>query len=272
MQLKTIGESLHALADIQDVLNNSYKNAKTLNTSLINSLKQYSTEAIKTALAQSTLSTSQIQAILSSKGLEGNALKTAIEEVKQLSTSQDKATFTANNFSLAMKGLSLKIKDVTASIKNLILYNPITKITAAIAVIYLLNHAIQSTTKTLEVQKEELKKSQDSITGYNNQLSSLQSDLQTVNDKINEINSNPITIVDQKTLSTLREERNELIQQIDLIKTLNEAAKNTAENQAVAILANTSKITGLTRVINSLKEWDILGALVDTHFRNIPYY
>ena len=163
MQLKTIGESLHALADIQDILTNSYKNTKTLNNSLINNLKQYSTEAIKTALAQSKkLTTSQIQAILSSKGLEGNTLKTAIEEIEQLSTSQDKATFTANNFSLAMKGLSLKIKDATASIKNLILYNPITKITAAIAVIYLLNRAIQSTTKTLETQKEELKKSQDS--------------------------------------------------------------------------------------------------------------
>ena len=57
-----------------------------------------------------------------------------------------------------MKCLNLKIKDVTASIKNLILYNPITKISTAIAVIYLLNHAIQSTTKTLEVQKKNLKK------------------------------------------------------------------------------------------------------------------
>ncbi len=272
MQLKTVGESFSAIQTINDILqqmsslsNNPTKPDIILDT-LSEALNKYSTEAIKTALAQSKkLTTSQIQAILSSKGLEGNALKTAIEEVEQLSTSQDKTTFTANNFSLAMKGLSLKIKDVTASIKNLILYNPITKIATAIAVIYLLNRAIQSTTKTLETQKEELKKSQDSITGYNNQLSSLQSDLQTVNDKINEISSNPITIVDQKTLSTLREERNELIQQINLIKALNEAAKNTAENQAVAILANTSKITGLTRVINSLKEGDILGALVDTH-------
>ena len=98
MQLKTIGESLHALADIQDILTNSYKNTKTLNNSLINNLKQYSTEAIKTALAQSKkLTTSQIQAILSSKGLEGNTLKTAIEEIEQLSTSQDKATFTAKD-------------------------------------------------------------------------------------------------------------------------------------------------------------------------------
>lgn len=224
MQLKTVGESFSAIQTINDILQqissleNNPINSPSILDELSPALNQYSTEAIKAALAQLKLTTSQIQAILSSKGLEGNALKTAIEEIEQLSTSQDKATFTTNNFSLAMKGLSLKIKDLTASIKNLILYNPITKITTAIAVIYLLNRAIQSTTKTLETQKEELKKSQDSITGYNNQLSSLQSDLQTVNDKINEISSNPITIVDQKTLSTLREERNELIQQINLIK------------------------------------------------------
>ena len=86
MQLKTVGESFSAIQTINDILqqmsslsNNPTKPDIILDT-LSEALNKYSTEAIKTALAQSKkLTTSQIQAILSSKGLEGNALKTAIE-------------------------------------------------------------------------------------------------------------------------------------------------------------------------------------------------
>lgn len=271
MQLKTVGESLSALNDIQNILNNTSITAEANTSALINNLKKYSIEAVKATISQTKLTKSQIEAILSSKGLKGEILETTTAQLvnatstDNLSASQTKATLSTNNFGLAMKGLGANIKNAGTALKTFILTNPIAWISAAIGIVFSLNKAIQSTVDTLEKQKKALEEVQNTVNDYKNQLSSLDSELQNVNSKINEIGENPVNIVDQKTLSALKQERSELEQQIELVKILNAEAKDIAENTTMQILANTSKITGLTKALNLIKNGDFGGALKATN-------
>ena len=54
MQLKTVGESLTALNKISGILNNTSLVGLEQNIALINSLKSYSVETVKAAIAQGT--------------------------------------------------------------------------------------------------------------------------------------------------------------------------------------------------------------------------
>ena len=75
------------------------------------STASYSLEAVKMAIAETTLNEKQIERILSSKGLTGETLKTttaeltAITTTNKLSASQEVATGTTSKFGFAMKGL-----------------------------------------------------------------------------------------------------------------------------------------------------------------------
>ncbi|MBP3505090.1 MAG: hypothetical protein J6K43_01620 [Lachnospiraceae bacterium] len=53
---------------------------------LKNVTASYSTEAVKMAIAQSTLNKTQIEAILSAKGLTGETLKTTTAELAQVTS------------------------------------------------------------------------------------------------------------------------------------------------------------------------------------------
>lgn len=277
MQLKTVGESLDVNKTINDILrqisylNNGFANSAIKAHKLSEGLKNYSTEAVKIALSQSKLNKTIIQAILSSKGLKGELLETTTAQLvngtstDKLSASQTKATLSTNSFGLAIKGLGENIKNTGTALKTFILTNPIAWISAAIGTVYLLNKAIQSTVETLEEQKKTLEEVQSTVNDYKNQLSSLENELQNINNKISEIGENPVNIVDQKTLSILKQERSELEQQIELVKILNAEAKDIAENTTMQILANTSKITGLTKTLDLVKNGDIFGALKSTN-------
>ncbi len=88
MQLKIKGESLSALDKIGDVFNRNTNldlkdktDSDLFNGELVNGLKGYSTEATQAAIAQSKLSEEQIKAILHSKGLRGEVLKTTAAEL-----------------------------------------------------------------------------------------------------------------------------------------------------------------------------------------------
>ena len=113
--------------------------------------------------------------------------------------------------------------------------------------------------ESLEEQKAKLEDSKNSMSDYKSQISDLENKLSENGKKIEELNSNPLDIVNQNTLSTLREENKQLNEQLELVKTLNEEAKDIAENTTVQILENTAKITGLTETLNKLQSGDIFG-------------
>lgn len=74
----------------------------------------YSTEVLKLATSQVTLSTAQATAIFEAKGLTGAELEQAVATAT-LSASQKGATASTGTLSTAFKGLGAKIKATTAS-------------------------------------------------------------------------------------------------------------------------------------------------------------
>ena len=116
MQLKTVGETLNAVNDIENVLSKMEnfsgmgKKAETLRE-LSEATASYSTEVVKAAIKQSTLNEEQIKAILTKKGLKGEILETITAELAEItatngmSVAQKKATVSTLGLSDAFKGL-----------------------------------------------------------------------------------------------------------------------------------------------------------------------
>ena len=124
MQLKIVGESLNVTNTINDIikssldLNGAFSANEVLSKNLAVATKGYSLEAVKMAIAESTLNEEQIRSILIKQGLQGEILETTTAELAQvtstnaLSASQEAAAATTMGFGNAMKGLGVSIKNL----------------------------------------------------------------------------------------------------------------------------------------------------------------
>lgn len=120
---------------------------------------------------------------------------------------------------------------------------------------------VDDLTESFEEQKEKLDEAKNSILDYESQISELESKLSENEQKIRDINANPLSIVDKNTLSTLEKENTQLKQQLDLVKSLNESAKELASDITVQILNNTAETIGLTKSLDAFGEGDLIGGL-----------
>lgn len=240
MQLKTIGESLNALNTIKGILSDTTLIEKEQNELLANSLKGYSIEAIKATLIQQELTKEQIEAILTSKGYQGELLKTTADEwaniasTNALSASQKAATGTTIGFSNAMKGLG-------ASIKGLAAAHPILSgITAALIGMFLAYKGIDLTqkwadgTSAIKDYNKELEKSEQIIEDNKSTLSEYQSEIDSNNSKIKELqelyDNDTITDAQKAELENLKYQNALLDQKIEKLE---QANKEELKNQAI---------------------------------------
>lgn len=179
----------------------------------------YSTEALKLAIAQTTLDKTQIKAILTAKGLKGEILETTTAELAQatatntLSASETTATAATGGLSAAFKGLG-------ASIKSFVLANPALVIgaiaTAAVAggvAIYNKLHP------SLEQATEDLKEQKQAFEEVSKEVSDLSDELETTNAKIDELQSKgSLSLVENEELNKLKETTAELETQLAIKK------------------------------------------------------
>lgn len=186
MQLKTVGESVNVANTINEVIkvnqqlgDGLFDNA-TLAYKLSEATSQYSTEAVKAAIKQSTLNEEQIRAILTKKGLKGEILETTTAELAEItatngmSVAQKKATVSTLGLSDAFKGLWTFMKA-----------NPILLVAAGFAAVmagvnaynkYQEELAEKTRTATTEVQNAT-----DSIEEYASQYEELYTELTDAN-------------------------------------------------------------------------------------------
>ncbi len=180
MQFKTIGESLDVINDINKTLDYSSLTKGMSDAGLIYNLKDatasYSTEAVKMALAQTTLDEKIIECILSSKGLTGETLKMTTAEIAAktatngMAASQTGATGTTVGLTSAVKGLWTTLKA-----------NPLLLVTAAVTAavtawnIYK-NHIEEVRQKTQEAA-DTFKDSSASVSDYTKRYEELQTAL-----------------------------------------------------------------------------------------------
>ena len=189
MQLKTIGESLSAIKDIQNVLNNTSLTGKKQNIELAKSLSIYSTEAIKTAVVQENLNKEQIEAILVAKGYQGELLKTTTDEwanaasTAAMATSQSGATASTLGLGNAFKGLGVTLKSA--------IMNPLTWITTGMVALTTIVHQTNQAIKEVRDRAGELGDSfnnaKSDIEGYKEQIDDLYKTINDSNSSVEEV-------------------------------------------------------------------------------------
>ena len=212
-QLKSAGESLAAFNIIQNTMGNTSNPARQF-ALLQGSLKGYSAESVKAAIAQTQLTESQIKTVLASKGLEGEVLKTTSAELAQTTTtkaltvSQEAAATSTTKFKFAMKGLGKAIKA-----------HPVLLTAAAVGTLIF---AIDKFTTSEKEAQEAMEESSSELDSQISKLEELEDELKTCTDRINELqkkaNAGTISIVEQDELDKLKEENFELERNIELQK------------------------------------------------------
>lgn len=239
MQLKTIGESLTVLNTIQNILGNTSLGVAEKNALLVNSLKGYSVEAIKATLTQQELTRKQIEAILASKGYQGELLKTTADEwaniasTNTLAASQKKASSSTVEFGNAMKGLGVQLKAVSAAAPLLAAAMEF----AAIYGVYKLTDAFKDWadgTTAVEKYRKAFEQSEKTVEDNKSLLSEYQSELNSNKDKLKELqrlyDNKTITDAQKAELENLKYQNALLDEKLEKIQKISdEESKNQAK-------------------------------------------
>ena len=223
MQLKTLGESLVITKTINEVLTstahigNTYMDNAVRANALAVALKGYSTEAIKAAIAQSSLNAEQIRAILIEKGLTGQLLETTTAELAQATTTNALAV-SEGVATTATVGLGNAFKGLGASMKTFALSHPVLLAIAAVGVtVYGVVKAYDALTVSVEEANEAM---QDAVGEYDSAKSSLESvntELEEQNKKLDELLAkDKLTYAEKGQLEELQAITKELILQQDI--------------------------------------------------------
>ena len=187
---------------------------------LKNVTASYSTEAVKMAIAQSTLNKTQIEAILSAKGLTGETLETTTAELAQITTtnalsaSQAGATASTSSLGLAVKGLGAKVKELSATIWSFLSTNPVGWIVAIIGAIIAATAAIATINKKIEEHRQKIieasETARESIKSAKSELDNLESSAKKAVDTYGKL-IDGIDTLNGKNISLSDEEYNEFI-------------------------------------------------------------
>lgn len=183
-QLKSLAKTADALNQITSISCNTTSIYSEGKKALIAIGRTYDIETLKSAIAQSTLNKTQIEAILIANGLQGELLETTTAELAQitstntLSASQVGATTSTLGLGTAFKGLGIAIKNSVKSMLTWIRTTPagaLTAIATAIgSVLTVVNHLEQAEKRESDNAVELYEKSQDKINSNKEEAKSLE--------------------------------------------------------------------------------------------------
>ena len=222
MQLKTLGESLTVVKTIDNVvkscsyLRGSFNENAIISQKLAIALNGYSTEAIKAAIAQSTLNETQIRAILVEKGFKGQLLETTTAELAQATTANVLAA-SEKAATASTLGLGNAFKGLGASIKAFALSNPVLTAIVAIGV------AIWGAVKALDNTADSLEDVESRIQNNKTALSDYTSKIEELTKKLEELNQTDVKYLSDDERKELKTEADYINSQIELYNQLAEA-------------------------------------------------
>ena len=188
------------------------------------------------ALAQSQLNATQIRAVLASKGLQGELLKTTTDEIANaasthaMTASHITATTVITNLKNALKGFGVELKALAVA-------HPILTAIAIIGTTFAgISKIIDLCTTSLEEQKETFENAQNEYDEACNTLDELKQKLETTTSSIDELqkkaNNGTITLVEDAELEKLKQTNEELKLQIQNQEIVKKEKANQASNEA----------------------------------------
>lgn len=227
-----LGEAVQTLRNVQ---NAGALSAETI-TRLGELTKGLTDEQVKLVLSTRQLSTAQMTQILTAGGLT-EAEAAAKLQTLGLATAEGTATAATFTLSGAMTGLGTVIKAAFAS-------NPIGMIMLAVGAAYELVKGIMAiydaVTVTAEEATEAMEESVSEFEGASNKVESLNNELQTTQDRIDELEAkDSLTFIEESELQKLRESVELMQIQADLAeKERKSKAKDAADDTVVAYQKN----------------------------------
>lgn len=245
MQLKTIGESLNEANAIKEVLSkyssniSEGKNQYLIIQELKKATKDYTTEATKRAIIETTLNEKQINQILSSKGLKGEILETTTAELANI-TATNSLTVAESGMTTVTVSLKNAFKGLWATIGGFVVAHPILAITAGIGA------GIAAFIKISDVIITTYNEASEKLDNCRNKLNDASSDVENAKSKLDSINESikeiqdkgTLSLTDQEDLDRLKKEKEELERTLEIYKEKERYAKKDTEDSAV------KKLTG----------------------------
>lgn len=249
MQLKTIGESLNEASAIKEVLSkydsdiSEGKNQYLIIQELKKATKDYTTEATKRAIIETTLNEKQINQILSSKGLKGEILETTTAELANI-TATNSLTVAESGMTTVTISLKNAFKGLWATIGGFVAAHPILAITASIgAGIAAFIKISDMIITTYNEASEKLDDCRNKLNNASSDVENAKSKLDSINESIKEIqDKGTLSLTDQEDLDRLKKEKEELERTLEIYKEKECYAKKDTEDSAVKKLTD-SKYT-----------------------------
>lgn len=242
VQLKTIGESLDVTKTINDIINKSSDVDNKLNSNIIltnrlaKATKKYSLNAIKTAIAESTLDETQIKAILEKKGLKHKELETTTAELAEVTSNNAIINSEKSSDDIILK-ITTAFKGLAVSIKALAVSHPILLgMTVALGAIAGAAKIVDTVTVSIAKQRKAFENAQQAYSDTCTKLEDLQNEATKVRDRISELqskyNNGTITLVEQSELDKLKLTNEELKLEIQNQEELKKLKAKSASDEA----------------------------------------
>lgn len=239
-QLKTVGESVSVVSKLEETLK-EIDNIGTVgmprmaqaNRLLKETFADCSIEAIKMAIAQSTLNEDQIELVLSSKGLTGNILETTTAELAN-ATATNAMAAVEGAATTATVGFDTAIKGLGASLKSLAAAHPVLlAIVATIGAIYATVKIIDACTTSFDELKNKISDLKQEVSDSESTLKNYKTQLDEINQKITEINNqDSLSFTDKQELENLKNQKTELENMYNIEKARHDLKQKELEDTA----------------------------------------
>jgi DNA repair exonuclease SbcCD ATPase subunit len=222
------------LSNLNELLNNSnIANNKNLTKEIVACFSDYSKEATKMALSQSQLNATQIKAVLVSKGLQGELLKTTTDEIANTASANAMAA-AEGTATTATVGFGTAIKGLGASLKSLAAAHPVLlAITAAIGAIYATVKIVDACTTSFDELKDKISNLKQDVSDSESTLKDYKTQLDEINQKITEINNqDSLSFTDEQELENLKNQKTELENMYNIEKARHDLKQKELEDTA----------------------------------------
>nr|DAZ51622.1 MAG TPA: protein of unknown function (DUF3597) [Caudoviricetes sp.] len=185
------------------------------------------------ALSQSQLNATQIKAVLVSKGLQGELLKTTTDEIANTASANAMAA-AEGTATTATVGFGTAIKGLGASLKSLAAAHPVLlAITAAIGAIYATVKIVDACTTSFDELKDKISNLKQDVSDSESTLKDYKTQLDEINQKITEINNqDSLSFTDEQELENLKNQKTELENMYNIEKARHDLKQKELEDTA----------------------------------------
>lgn len=236
--LSDAGESTKGISSIQTLstIMKTFDGSDTAINSVVSAISGLSSESQVAVLSMFNLSEAQARTILTSVGLKGEMLETAVATVTSGTA--------AKGASVGFTAFAASVKSATVGLASFLLTNPVGWCILATGAIFGVVKAIDFFTESFEEAKEKAEDSRNAYENTASEVETLNSKLETTGKRIKELKAQgTLSITEQEELSNLEAQNEQLSRQLAIKEKLATYQQGVAAKDAENVLTKKSTYT-----------------------------